>query len=154
MNKIFIALVLISTCCTSIKQANDMNSLSPVIIYKTKSDYVNNIPVILNSTKDRIISYPAVSDIYINGILALPTKLKNGYLLDNRGINENVAFTSFTYKEYSQLEKTPSTDILFEQIIDKAPLIEFHRCNCKKSYKSYNKEIRKGFNNCKSKYYE
>ena len=73
---------------------------APVIVYKTRANFYNMVPVTLNQDKDRIVSYPAPSDLYFEGELALPGKLKKGYLLDRRGINVNTVFTSFTYEEY------------------------------------------------------
>lgn len=72
---------------------NQIESTQPVIVYKTKSDYFNLVPVVLSDDKSKIISYPSPTDI--NSSL-LPTKLKNGYLIDNKGIQPNVAFLSFT----------------------------------------------------------
>ena len=66
-----------------------------VLIYKTKGDYFNNVPVILSADKTKLISYPDIKDVYTNGKLALPELIAGGYLLDNRGINKDVAFIFF-----------------------------------------------------------
>jgi hypothetical protein len=63
-----------------------------------------------------------------NGKLAVPTKLKNGYLLDNRGISANTAFINMTYLTYSELEKVPSLAELYELIVDKDPLLGLYNC--------------------------
>lgn len=151
MNKLILPCFTLLICCNSVKEIR-MSSigLRPVVIYKTKFDYSNNIPIILNSTKDSVVSYPSISDVFLNGILAIPTQLNNGYLLDNRGINENVAFTSYKYQEYIMLEKTPDANELFQKIIDKNPLLEIHICKCERSIDSYNKAIKKKFSNCKT----
>ncbi len=99
--------------------------VEPTIVYKTKRDYYNRVPIILSEDKKSVISYPAPTDIYYRGKLAYPTKLKNGYLLDNRGISKNVAFTKYTYEQYSKLKKAPTENQLLESIIDKDPLIDF-----------------------------
>src|ERR1044071_4992028 len=70
----------------------------PAIVYKTKADYSNYVPVILSEDKSKIVSYPDPKDVQS----AAPVKLKNGYLLDNRGINKNVAFLRWTYEEYKK----------------------------------------------------
>ena len=75
----------------------------PCIVYKTKSDYSKNIPVILSDDQTRIVSYPDVKDVYFKGNLAYPTVLNDGFLLDNRGIGPNVAFLSVTYEQYSKM---------------------------------------------------
>lgn len=104
------------------------------IVYKTTKDYSDLVPVIMNSERTQIVSYPAPSDIYYKGELAKPTVLKGGYLLDNRGINKNVAFTSYTYEEYSKLKNTPSIDVLLSRIVDKYPLTEMINCGIRSQY--------------------
>ena len=84
-----------------------------------KKDYSQNVPVLLSDNKLTIVSYPAVEDVMVNGKYPLPTLLKKGYYLDNRGIGPNVAFTKYTYEEYSKLSATPSVHELFQSIIDK-----------------------------------
>ncbi len=98
------------------------------IVYKTKNNYNDLVAVILSDDKSEIISYPAPSDVKKEGYNSNPTILKNGYLLDNRGINPNVAFISLTYQQYSELKEVPSLKKLFEMIVDKDPLLEM--CNC------------------------
>ena len=117
----------------------------PVVIYKTKRDYSRNVPVTLNADGTKIVSYPAVSDVRS---LPYPTPLADGYLLDNRGIGQHVAFLSYTYEEYAALPKTPTSDELFEKIIDKNPLLEIHFCGNRYQYKhlvdELNAQIRAG----------
>jgi hypothetical protein len=98
------------------------------LIYKTKKDYSNFVPVFLSDDKSEIISYPMPSDLYVDGKLALPSKLKKDYLLDNKGIGRNVAFLNLTYQEYAALKTVPSLKELYELIQDKDPLIEL--CDC------------------------
>ena len=101
----------------------------PVVVYKTKRDYHNNVPVFLSADKSRVIGYPHPSDLKgENGELLLPAKLKKGYWLDNKGIDTRVAFISLTYKEYSKLKEAPSIDSLRKLVIDDDPLVEV--CNC------------------------
>ncbi len=100
----------------------------PTIIYKTKKDYSNYVPVILSDDKTAVVSYPAPKDVYYKGQLAKPVLLNDGYLLDVRGISKDVAFTSITYEEYANLETTPSADSLMSLIIDNDPLIELYNC--------------------------
>jgi hypothetical protein len=97
------------------------NMMAPVIVYKMRNDYSNKVPVTLSADKKKVASYPAPTDVYYNGKLALPTVLANGYYLDNRGIGANTAFTKYTYEEYSKLSAAPSLDDLYHSIIDKDP---------------------------------
>ena len=141
------------SCTANMTISHNGNSLSPAIVYKTKADYNNNVSVTMDSKKGKIISYPAPTDLYYRGNLALPSKLKNGYLLDNRGINTNSVFTSFTYQEYSKLYSAPSIDTLLEKIIDKDPFVEIYNCGNRADYKNETKELNKiidsNFKKCK-----
>ena len=116
----------------------------PVIIYKTKKDYFYNVPVGLSVDKKSVISYPDKVDIYHGGILATPTLLANGYLLDNRGIDKNSAFTKYSYEKYSKLSSTPTAETMFSQIIDFEPFLEMYSCNCQRDTAKLNRMIREG----------
>lgn len=120
-----------------------------VIIYRTYKDYNNNVPVIMDETKTRIVSFPAPSDV--RGI-PTPTILAEGYLLDNRGIGKNAVFTSYTYEEYAALDATPSQEELMARIIDKEPFAEIWLCDRRHTYKNLikdlNKLIKSGFVGC------
>jgi hypothetical protein len=116
----------------TIKNTNpiDIMAKPPVIVYKTKSDYFDKVPVILNNEKTEIISYPDIRDVYYKGELALPARLADGFLLDNRGIGPGVAFLSYSYQEYAALPETPTAEQLMKNILDKDPLVVMYRCNC------------------------
>lgn len=100
----------------------------PTILYKMKKDYSQYVPVMLSNDRTMIVNYPAIEDVGLNGNYPLPTLLKNGYYLDNRGIGSNVAFTKYNYQEYSKLVATPSVKDLLTSIIDKDPIIEMYDC--------------------------
>ena len=106
------------------------------IVYKTKADYTQLVPVMLSADKSMVVSYPDVKDIYINGQLAYPTQLIDGYLLDNRGIGTNVAFLKMTYEEYSRLTVTPHPGELLEMILDKDPLTAMYDCGSRTQYQN------------------
>ncbi len=148
INKLLTILLIISVVwsCKTQQKVDDMATKNEIVaidysagpttfIYKTKGDYNKLVPVTLSDDKTKISSYPHPKDIYYNDALALPTQLKDGYLLDNRGINANVAFLNITYEEYSKLDKTPSVDELFEMIIDDNPLTELYNCGNRYQYK-------------------
>jgi len=103
-----------------------------LIVYKTKKDYNNLVPVILSNDKTEIISYPHPNDLTVGNGFSIPTVLDDKYLLDNRGINENVAFLKLTYQEYSELKSVPTLKELFDNILDKNPLTEL--CDCGNKY--------------------
>lgn len=139
---LLIALAFLHSCNITINKEVDepqvttgISSTGPeAVIYQTKGDYRLLVPVILNADKTEIVSYPAPRDLRYKGKLALPTVLENGFLLDNRGINEDVAFINITYEEYFSLEKTPDVDELMALIVDYDPLVSLYRCGKRAIY--------------------
>jgi hypothetical protein len=100
----------------------------PTVVYKTKKDYSKYVPILLSEDKTAVAAYPAPTDIYYKGQLAYPTALDNGYWLDNRGINKQVAFLDITYEEYATLAAAPSKQTLMERIHDSDPLLACYDC--------------------------
>lgn len=100
----------------------------PVIIYKTRGNYYENVPVGLSSDKSRVVSYPATKDVSQGGQFRFPDKLAGGYLLDNQGIGPESGFLKITYAEYHRLAKTPDANELKTQIADDRPFTEMYRC--------------------------
>ena len=162
MRKIYSFILLLSllSCKSSqhIKNNKDpMNgkneATASVIIYKTTKDFSDLVPVIMDAGRMKIVSYPAPTDLFYQSELAKPTDLKNGYLLDNRGISENVVFLKYTYENYSKLTEAPSLKELMSNIADKYPLKEMIYCGKRNQYKEEIKElnvlIEKGFPGCK-----
>jgi hypothetical protein len=115
-----------NTSQTSVDIVND--NRPHLIVYKTKANYNNFVPVILSDDKTEIISYPDPSDIKSGDKFQLPTILHEGYLLDNRGIGRNVAFVKINYGDYAKLQTIPTIKELYNLIIDKDPLIELYDC--------------------------
>jgi len=143
---IFFSIILINSCSTVNKKITDNKNETkdiildfkdgpPTIIYKTKNNYNELVPVILSKDKGKIISYPHPADLKRNEKFLYPTVLENGYLLDNKGINQNVAFLKVTYKEYSLMDTIPSLENLYSMIIDKDPLQEIYNCGNKYAFK-------------------
>lgn len=129
------------------------NSQARAIIYKTNGDFYNKVPVIMNEERTEIVSYPAPSDLLLDGKPVYPAKLKKDFLLDNRGINERVAFLSFSYEEYSKMESAPEMSVLMTSILEKYPLTEMYDCGKRAEYKDLildiNVLIDRGLTNCK-----
>ena len=111
------------------------------IIYQTKADYNNLVPVILNDEKTKIVSFPAPGDLTYKGQIAIPTILEDGYLLDNRGISENVAFLIITDEAYISMAVTPGKDRLMHKILDKDPLISMYNCGKRQLLKNEVEEL-------------
>jgi hypothetical protein len=152
--------VIISSCKTKDKSMvveakdilqdnNTLRTTAPVIIYKTTRDFSDFVPVIMNREKTVIVSYPDRMDI---NEVNKPTALINGYLLDNRGINENVAFLKLTYEAYKNLDKNPTREELINLIQEKYPLSEMYFCGNRSNYKDLIRElnalIANGFPTC------
>lgn len=125
------------------KKSGQLSSVSsPVVyVYKTKKDYSHQVPVIMDQSRSQILSYPHPKDLLIGGKLCLPTPLEQGYWLDNKGINPQVAFLKYTYEEYSQLPQAPSMEMLMENILDKNPLTEIHACGRRMDYVNLVEEL-------------
>ena len=154
----FILFIAVSSCSRSINSGNNdpdnknpeenMNTNQkmagpPVYVYKTKNDYFKKGPVTLPEDKSRIASYPDIRDVLKGGEPAYPTKLENGYLLDNRGIDQNAAFLSITYKEYAALPETPGSEELYDKILDKDPFTELYHCGSRFQYKDLISDLNK-----------
>jgi hypothetical protein len=130
-------------------KTNHHQVLPPVIIYKTKEDYSQYVPVVLSADHSSIVSYPDIKDIYFMGSLAYPTPLTGGYLLDNRGIDAGVAFLNYTYKEYQSLTQTPEPKDLMNHILIQDPLTEIYTCKCMRDTAILNEMIRNNdFSQC------
>ncbi len=100
----------------------------PVIIYKTKAEYYNLVPVFLSEDKNKITFYPSREDLYKDDFLSYPNKMSKDYIYDNFGINENIAFLDISYDDYSQSSQELSREVLYEKIIDKDPILEMYDC--------------------------
>jgi hypothetical protein len=148
-----IILVTLITACGSTQNQQNMNNVpAPVIIYKTKQDYSNLVPVTLNPLGTQIISFPGPNDLTFEGKPALPVNLHDEFLLDRRGINQYSAFTSYTYEEYAQLNAPPTTEALLNSIVDYDPFTVIYRCedipNDENLVVELNRRIRLGLKGC------
>jgi len=125
---------------------------APALVYKTRKDYAQYVPVMMNAEKTQIVSYPDPTDVFFRGKPAYPTPLRGGFLLDNRGIGPNVAFLNYTYNDYSRLKNAPTMEQLMNNLLDKNPLLEMWNCGARASFKNevteLNALIEKGFSGC------
>ncbi|MFH1119711.1 MAG: hypothetical protein V1775_07790 [Bacteroidota bacterium] len=112
-----------------------------VVIYKTKDNYFQHVPVILSKDKKSLISYPAPSDVFYNGDLAYPVKLESDFLLDRRGINEGCAFLKWTYYEYSRLDHTPTQAEFMKMMLETDPITELYYCGKRSNFKDIEAEL-------------
>ena len=150
---VFAFIVIVLQACSSSRNGNntkhsenneialDFTAGEPITIYKTKKDYSKNVAVILSEDKSKIVSYPHPSDVYYRGNLAYPTKLDKDYLLDNFGINSNVAYLSISIEKYSEYKEAPSLIELYDLIIDQNPITELYYCGNRQNLKDELTEV-------------
>jgi len=146
-NVLLLIFMVLFSCCERNKAltTDGENALKPVVIYKTTKDYSENIPIVMDEAKEKIIAYPATTDVSNN---KRPTQLANGFLLDNFGIQKNTVYTSYTIEEYRNLGKQPDLKTLGIKIVDKNPFVEMYQYKGNIStVEMLNQEIINGFNN-------
>jgi hypothetical protein len=94
----------------------------PVVVYKTRYDYSNNVSVQLSDDKKTITAYPGPTDAI------KPTLLANGYYLQTMLGN---AFLSITIDEYRDSSNKYPFDKLMNYMLDSAPYTEHYElCEC------------------------
>ncbi|MEI8278473.1 MAG: hypothetical protein WCG87_01850 [Bacteroidota bacterium] len=101
------------------------------LVYKTRHNYSQLVPVQLSADKKKIVSYPDPTDIKTDQGFTTPTSLHNAYWLDNRGIGKNTAFLKISYKNYALLKTPPSLQKMQAWILDKNPMSELYDCGDK-----------------------
>lgn len=155
MNKIliFLTAIFLLSCSSNNKVViPDFMPGPKAIVYKTKADYYDKVPIFLSADKKTITGFPHPKDLMQGGQLALPTRLVKGYLLDNRGVGSNTAFLKYTYQEYADMKTYPSLEELFQSIIDNDPFLQIYDCGLRSDYKTVgeiNQLIKKGFKGAK-----
>lgn len=124
-------------------------ALPHAVIYKTRADYSQLVPITLSADKKTVVSYPAPGDVAGGE----PTMLSSGYMLDNRGIGRNSVFTKWTYAEYQKLPQAPSPKQLLESVADNDPFTEIYVTDAPRTDAMdaayFSKLISSGFPGCK-----
>jgi hypothetical protein len=118
-----------------------MVSSPPVVVYKTRENYFDKVPVTLSADGKTIVAYPAQNDLMREGKFSYPTQLNDGYLLDNRGITPNTAFLRFSYEDYYNMDNVPNAQRLMNYILDAKPFTEFYEVGSKGDYDDAANEI-------------
>lgn len=140
MSKYFLMLILaFVVSCKSKKKSNNGKQNNnnvvftpvftpgpPTLVYKTKGDYANLVPVTLSDDKTMVVAYPHSSDLQLPG--QRPLLLHNGYLLDNRGVGLNTGFLNISYEDYIAANDTFKLSTLYNMLLDKDPFTEV--CDC------------------------
>lgn len=130
-------------CCHKSSPSLDFSAGPPTIIYKTRAKYTDKIPLTLSEDKTRIVGYPHPKDIYYRGKLAKPVYLRDGFMLDNRGIGPNTCFISMTYEEYALLSRAPALGELEKMIIDRDPVSVIYNCGNRDQFTNVECELRR-----------
>ncbi len=98
-----------------------------LVIYKSKNDYSNLVPIHLSEDKQTVIGYPAPEDLIQYGNKNA-IQLENGFLIDLVGVSKNSVFTVFTMNDYQKMQP-PSLNDFKINIIDVDPFSEMYICN-------------------------
>lgn len=122
-------------------QENILTAGPPVMIYKTKKDYFDKVPVTLSENLDEVIAYPSQKDIIAGESFTYPAHLTNGFLLDNRGIGKHSAFLSLSYEEYADMQADITAESLYLRVIDPDPFLELYHCGSRFGYRDLIKEL-------------
>lgn len=123
-----------------------VQALPHVIVYKTTVECANLVPITLDASGTRVVSYPAMVDITAGG---KPQEICDGWLLDRRGIRPTTAFTDYTYEQYAALQEQPSATELYQHIRYRNAITEMWDCGTTPlSLKELQKLVRAGFPGC------
>src|SRR5207248_199510 len=137
MNKLVYCLILTLAGCAP---AVDY-SPPPAIVYMTRGDYSDKVPVMMSEDRKTILSFPDLADLRRDSLKSLPVQLVNGYLLDNRGIGPQVAFLRLNYDEYAGLKQPPTPDQLISNLLDTDPIVEMYNCGNRNAYKNIKNDL-------------
>ncbi len=118
-----IFVIMLASSCEWILRPGPCDDTGPIIVYKTRNDYSNNVTVLLSKDGKKVSAYPGPSD----ALNQRPIQLDKGYLL-KRMVGD--AVLSLTIDEYSKSTTYYSPTELYALIIDKNPYTEKYEC-CK-----------------------
>ena len=99
-------------------------ALPRAVVYRTDRDYSELVAVTLDATGKRIVSFPDPADL--RGTDPRPLPLRDGWLLDRRGVGPRTAFLDISVSDYAALEKAPSADSLLRHVKVRSPFTEMY----------------------------
>lgn len=143
---VIIILAFIPGSCDWINKPDPCDASGPVVVYKTRQDYSENVTIQLSGDGKVVTAYPGKLD----AVKQRPVELINGYLLKRM---TGDAVTSLTIEEYASSAIDYSPADLLNLVIDKDPYLEkYECCKCTKGDTAViNDLIRKNqLNNCDS----
>jgi len=113
-------------------------------VYKTRGNYVDNVPVTLAEDRKTIGSFPDPTDMKSS---SKPEQLHKGYLIDNMGINAKTAFLKISYADYIKLQQAPSIEDLQKSILVTDPFTIICDCGVRIPYKDPKAQLNKMIDN-------
>lgn len=120
----FIFIFLVWSTFIKVDAMND----GQTIIYRTRGNYNQLVPIRLANEKTVIARIPIIEEIKAMKEEIEPIVLNNGFLLDRANININSAFIDMTYEDYADLKEVPELSKFFKLIIDDEPFVDFYEC--------------------------
>ena len=117
------SLIILVLSCDWIFRPGPCDASGPIVVYKTKQDYSNNITIGLSKDKKKVICSPGPQD----AVHERPIQLANGYLL-KRMCGD--AVTSITYDDFIVATKSYTSAEWLSFVIDTDPYLEKYEC-CK-----------------------
>ncbi|MEM9832200.1 MAG: hypothetical protein AAF944_16325 [Bacteroidota bacterium] len=136
-------LLILSVSCSKQATMPPTTDTAPVIIYRTKADYSQCVPVRLSDDGSRIVAYPAPGDVMSGSSYRYPISLKKDYYWDQQGVGPTTAFLSITYEEYAALKTTPDPKDLLVSILDRNPFLEMYHAGRVSDYREIEPELNK-----------
>ena len=113
-------LLLLDSSCGSPKVIPH-TSTEPLVVYKTRKDYRNQISVQLSADGKTIVAFPAPEDV----LSQKPIELADGYFLKRM---PGDAFLSLTIEDYANSSRNYTADDLLALVVDRNPYVEIFDC--------------------------
>lgn len=101
-----------------VRSATHPCGVGPLVIYKTRYDYSNNISVLLSADKAQVLAFPGFTDVTVQH----PIPLANGYYAK---MMLGDAFTSYTFADYAAHGTNYTDQEFLDHLIDCAPFTEY-----------------------------
>ncbi len=136
---VFVFLAFVTSLSASVAQP--MVAHKHMIIYKTRAELYDHVPVLLAPDKKSVVSFPDPMDIRAASTRLLPIQLHDGYLLSAAGVNEHTAFLKLTYRQYADLQSAPSPQQLHEMVEEKNPFQALCDCGVAKNPEQIPQEL-------------
>jgi hypothetical protein len=118
-----ISLILIAFSCDWMYRPGPCDASGPIVVYKTKQDYSNNITIQLSKDKRKVTCVPGPQD----AIHQRPIQLANGYFLKQMCGD---AVTSVTFDDFIKSTNSYTSEEWLSFVIDTDPYLEIYEC-CK-----------------------